>query len=144
METLKSQYVVQKAGQPFGRFVNRPSIEYTGRGEDLCCFAWNGRYFRSSIEDVKKQCEAFAAMVNGTNDEEGESGNVGDLECMWGLAFDDAGETFGWSPSEDWPFPCFVFDELGPGTDCYDRFGEKVWLISIPAEARPYECYWEV
>lgn len=140
---IQSQYVVQKAGQPFGRFVNRPSVEYTGRGDDLCCFAWNGRYFRSSIDDVKKQCAAFAAMVNGTNDEEGEPGSIADLEIMWGLIFDDSVKRFGWSPSENWAYPCFTFDELGPGTECYDRFGEKVWLISIPEDASPYECYWE-
>ncbi len=140
----QSQYVVQKAGQPFGRFVNRPSVEYTGRGNDLCCFAWNGRYFRSSKTDVIAQCDEFVKKVNGTGNDDGDYGNIGDLETMWGLFADDAGERFGWAPSEDWPYPCFTYDNLGPGTNLYDQFGEEIFLISIPPEASPYECYWEV
>lgn len=144
MSPVRAQYVPQKAGTPFGRFVNRPSVEYTGRGNDLCCFAWNGRYFRSSIADVKAQCDEFVKKINGTEKDDGDYGSVGDLEAMWGLFADDSGERFGWAPSDEWAFPCFTYDICSRGTNLFDQFGEDVFLISIPPEASPYECYWEV
>lgn len=135
-----SMYVPQRCGEPRGSFVNRPSIEYTGRGDDLICFAWNCRYFRSSREDVQKQCEKFVSLIT---DEE-DIGSIALLEEMFGIIPDDAGEAFGWSSSEDWPYPCFTFEDCGPGTQLYEQFGERVLMVSIPPEANPYGCYWEV
>lgn len=144
MSPIRSQYVPRKSGEVKHPFLNRPSVEYTGRGNDLICFAWNARYFRSSIDDVKKGCNKLVELANGTDGIDGDYCNVGTLEDLWGLYVDDSGERFGWAPGDDWPYPCFTYDILGPGTAAYDAFGENVFLVSIPPEASPYECYWEV
>ena len=144
MNPVCSQYVVQRAGKPFGKLMNRPSVEYTGRGNDLICFAWNGRFFRSSIENVKECCDKLVKMANGTDGSDVDTVNVGTLEDLWGIVVDDSGESFGWAPGDDWAYPCFTYDILGQGTHAYDLFGEDVFLVSIPTDARPYECYWEV
>lgn len=141
---LSSKYVPHVAEKPWGSFVNRPSIEYTGRGDQLVCFAWNCRYFRSSWDDVKAQGQRVVAMANGTNDDDGSPVNINTFQDAWGITCDDSGERFGWSPSEDWPFPCLTYDICGKGTMLYDQFKEDVLLVSIPTEASPYECYWEV
>lgn len=139
-----SMYVPQRCGEPRGPYVNRPSVEYTGRGNDLICLAWNCRYFRSSRDDVKKQCKKVVDLVNGDGEEDGEPISISKLEDMLGIMPSDSGEAFGWSPSEDWPYPCFTFEDCGPGTGLYEQFGERVLMISIPPEANPYGCYWEV
>lgn len=144
MKVCVSRHVPQKCGEPRGPMINRPSIEYTGHGNDLCCFAWNGRYFRADREWVKEGCKKVVELVNGKDGEEGDYANVNTVQDFWGITCDDSGERFGWAPSEEWPYPCFTFDDCGPGTYLYDQFGETVFLISIPTEASPYECYWEV
>lgn len=143
---LESKHVPRKCGPPMGPMFNRPSIEYTGRGNKLVCFGWNCRYFRSDWDDVRKQCDIFTSIANGNPSEgnDGEYVNVGELEQMWGIVPDDAGEHCGWAPSDDYAFPCFVFEVCGKGTGLYDKFGEEVLLVSIPPEAYPYEWYWEV
>lgn len=141
----ESKHVPQRCGAPRGSMLNRPSIEYTGYGNDLVCFAWNGRYFRASEDWVRKGCGKIVDIVNGNGEDiEGDYANVNTLQDLWGIECDDSGERFGWSPSDEWPFPCFTFDWCGQGTSLYDKFGERVLLVSIPPQASPYECYWEV
>lgn len=139
----KSKYVPQKCGMPSGPMINRPSIEYTGRGNVLCKLAWNARLFRSDPEDVMKQCGAVAKLVNGTDEEDGEPVNLNAINQRLGIVPADADEFRGWSPDDTTAFPCFVYDWLGPGTEDYERFGEKVFLVSIPVEATPIERYWD-
>ena len=139
-----SCHVVQKGGDPRGPMINRPSIEYTGRGNTLCCFAWNGRFFRSNEEDVREQCRKLVNIANGDEEHDPDYVNINTLMDFWGLFCDDSGERFGWAPDEGWPYPCFTFEWLDKGTSTYDKFGERVFLISIPPEASPYECYWEI
>lgn len=140
----KSKYVPQKCGMPSGPMINRPSIEYTGRGNVLCCFAWNFRLFRSDPEDVKKNCQKIVALANGDENDDGEYVNLNSVNEACGISFAGSDERRGWAPVDDWPFPCFTYDWLGPGTELYEKFGEKVFLVSIPPEAEPYECYWEL
>ena len=140
---VQARYVPRRCGDPIGLF-NRPSVEYTGRGNELCCLAWNGRYFRSSEADVRKACDKVVKACNGNEEEDGCPVSIGDLEAELGILVDDSATRFGWSPDEDYNYPCFVYEKCGPGTYLYDLFKEPVLLISIPEPASPMEYYMEV
>lgn len=143
---IESRYVPTKCGEPVGYF-NRPSVEYTGHGNDLICFGWNGRYFRASEDWVRNGCDIIIRKCNGTYDSEdgeGEPVGVKDLENVWGLCGDDPSYIFGWSPSEEYPYPCFTFEWLKEGSYLYDVFKEPVLFVGIPNEAMPTEYYMEV
>ena len=143
---IESRYVPTKCGEPIG-FFNRPSVEYTGHGNDLICFAWNGRYFRAGEEWVRKGCDTIIKMCNGFYDPEngeGEAVSIRDLEAEWGLVSDDPASIFGWTPVEGYTYPHFTFDWQKEGTYLYDVFKEPVLLVSIPHEAWPIEYYMEV
>ena len=140
---VQARNVPRKCGEPIGWF-NRPSVEYTGRGNELCCFAWNGRYFRSSEADVRRACDKIVQLCNGNEHEDGEPVGVSDVEYEWGLIPDDAARRYGWPGNEEYSYPCFVYERCGPGTYLYDIFKEDVLLISIPEPANPMEYYMEV
>lgn len=141
---VQSKHVPQKCGEPRGPMFNRPSVEYTGRGNTIIFDGWGGRIFRSDVEDVKAGCEKLVQLVKGDGPEGGECANYNTLYSYWGIEKTDMGERDGWAPDEEWEHPDFVYTWLGPGTDLYDKFGEKVFLVEPQIDAFPYSCYWEV
>ena len=143
MAIVQARVVPRKCGEPIGWF-NRPSIEYTGRGNTLFCLAWNGRYFRSSEADVRRGCAEITKRCNGTEEEDGEPVSIADLENELGIRPDDAGYRTGWPSNENYSYPCFTFEWCGEGTYLYDVFGENVLMIVIPELATPIDCYMEV
>ena len=147
-----AKHVVSKCGPPMGKYMNRPSIEYTGSGDQLCYDAWGGRWFRASIEAVNEGIRFIQeAYVDSIQDIEENSGygkllNYNDLYNVWNISDTLPGGLWGWSPSEDWRVD-MTFEttlvEVGEH-ELADKMGESIYIIEPGANSLPIECYMEV
>ena len=147
-----AKHVVSKCGPPMGKYMNRPSIEYTGSGDQLCDDAWGGRWFRASIEAVNEGIRFIQeAYVDSIQDIEENRGygkllNYNDLYNVWNISDTLPGGLWGWSPSEDWRVD-MTFEttlvEVGEH-ELADKMGESVYIIEPGANSLPIECYMEV
>lgn len=144
-----AKYVSKHCGTPKGPFANRPSVEYTGYGNQLFFDAWGGRFFRSNEDQVRHACDNFIQMYQDSCEEESKGGigvwmNYNHLYALLGIQTTDFGNAFGISPSEDYRMEIgFNIEELGPGTTLYDQMREEVILVE-PDHWCPYAEYWEV
>lgn len=142
MTEVDSRYVERRASNPMPPYFNRPTVQYTGLGCDLVLLDWNACWLRTSAEFSKETCKTFIELVNGTDEEEGEVLGLDDLDDMLQMKWIpscDAG--LGWTNNENYPYPCFIYEECGEGTNIYNVFNEPVLIISIPELARPYRDY---
>ncbi len=144
-EKKTAYYVIQKAGTPAGPMINRPSIEYTGKGNLLCCDGWGNRYFRANEEWVREGCEKLKSMLRGdeANGIEGDWVNYSILYKLWGIDDSVMGYADGWSPTETKSIE-FVFTMCGEDTEFYKKFGEPVFLIEPDSWSFPYKDYMEI
>ena len=139
---IPAKHVPYRCGDPRGPMVNRPSVEYTGHGNDLIYDGYGGRIFRANEKWVRDGCEKF---VKRYTDGDGDWVNYNDLYKLWGIEETDFGAKYGYSPSEDWFVDLeFSFTWLEPKTELYDKFGEKVLVVEPKQGCFPMECYWEV
>lgn len=143
---LPSFIMPLRSEPPSSPYFNKPSVEYTGRGNDLIFDGWAGRWFRSSSEDVVEGCHEIERRVNGsgTGEEDGEYANYDSLYEVWGIETTDQGMCHGWSPANDYVHPAFTFTWCGPGSKLYDKFQERVFLVEPAYDAFPYDYYQEV
>ena len=142
---VHSRHVPYRCGTPRGPMINRPSVEYTGHGTDLVYDGFGGRIFRASEDWVRKGCDAFIRRYTCDGEDEGNFVNYSDLYKIWNIEESDFGYRFGYSPSEDYRVNIeFVFTWLGPGTDLYDKFGERVLVVEPKMGCYPYEEYMEL
>ena len=144
-----AKHVATRGGPPRGKYMNRPSIEYTGSGDQLCYDSWVGRWFRSSIEAVEEGIQFFREMYyeqpNYPCEWDGNYVNYNDLYNLLNVTVSDLGDRYGYSPSDDYLVPNLTFSTtlVQPGeNDLADKMGESVYIIE-PDEA-PFECYREV
>jgi hypothetical protein len=148
----KAKHVASKCGPPRGKYMNRPSIEYSGTGDQLCYDAWGGRWFRASIEAVNEGIQFLRdAYVDGIQEIEEGTGygkllNYNDLYNVWNISDTLPGGLWGWSPSEDWRVDMefiTVLAEVGEH-DLADKMGESVYIIEPAGNSLPFESYMEV
>ena len=133
-----------KCGQAIGPMINRPSVEYTGHGNLLVFDGWAGRWFRANEKWVRDGVEKFIADYKG-DESGGDWVNYNDLYRNWGLEVVDCGAKFGYSPDEEYKQELnFEFTMCGPGTNLYEKMGEKVLLVEPSWDSMPWEGYMEV
>ena len=148
----RAKHVVSKCGPPMGKYMNRPSIEYTGSGDQLCYDAWGGRWFRASIEAVNEGIQFIQeAYIDGIQEVEEGHGygkwlNYNDLYNVWNISDTILGGVWGWSPSEDYrvsmQFNATLY--LVGQHELADKMGESVYIIEPEANSLPMEYYTEV
>ena len=139
---IKAKHVPTKGGPPIGKFMNRPSIEYTGSGDQLCYDGWGGRWFRASIEAVKEGIQFLRESYV-----DGDCPNYNDLYKLWNMCQTELGAQFGWSSSEDYLCDMdFLVTLYQVGEHDYaDKMGESVLIIEPdPRTSLPFEGYLEV
>lgn len=144
-----ARHVATRGGPPRGKYMNRPSIEYSGSGDDLFYEAWGGRWFRASLKAVEEGIQFFREMYYESPDAPSEwDGNYvsyNDLYSLWNISVSDFGGRNGYSPSEDYRVDNldFTITFFKPGEhELADKMGESVYIIE-PNEV-PYESYMEV
>lgn len=140
----KSKHIVSKCGPPMGKYMNRPSIEYSGSGDQLCFDGWGGRWFRASIDAVK---EGIQMLRDGYAD--GNPMCYNDLYNFWNICDTDMGAYYGWPVSIEDEFYCdmeFIVELYEVGHhDLADKMGESVLVIEPdPRTSLPIEHYMEV
>ena len=153
MKKGTARHVAMRCGPPMGKYMNRPSVEYTGSGDQLCYDGFGGRWFRASIEAVDEGIKFFKELYFGDPDVnkiqkeevgfEGNYVNYNDLYRLWNITESDFGDLYGYSPSEDYACNLELKTTLLTiGNDSIaDKMGESVYVIEpIPA---PYESYRE-
>ena len=132
----KARYVSVRCGTPMGPLVNRPTIEYTGHGNLLCCDGWGGRLFRASKEWVQKGIDKFLKDYNECDGWFPYS----NLYKNWGLEFYDLGIKFGYSSDETYKQDVqFEQTMYGPGSGLYEKFGEVVLLVEPRYDSMPWD-----
>lgn len=143
-----ARHVATRGGPPRGKYMNRPSIEYTGSGDQLCYDAFGGRWFRASIEAVKEGIQFFREMYyevpEGPHEFDGNYVGYNDLYGLWNVTVTDFASDYGYSPSEQAYVDdlTWTLNLVNPGeNELADKMGESV-LIIIPDEA-PWACYME-
>ena len=139
---IKAKHVPTKGGPPIGRFMNRPSIEYSGSGDQLCYDAWGGRWFRASIEAVKEGIQFLRESYA-----DGNYPCFNDLYSLWNICQTELGSQFGWSSSEDYMCDMdFIVNLYEVGEHDYaDKMGESVLIIEPdPRTSLPFESFLEV
>ena len=135
-----------KCGVPKSVHQFQPSVELTGRGNELFYDSYGGRWFRSSYEAVKECNEKFV--------EEYEDGSVlsySDWYELQGMALSDFGYQYGYSPSEDWKVDLkFSMTRMAPeefnrSCDWHTyNIHESVTVVGPEGTCLPFEAYWEV
>lgn len=73
------------------------NITYTGDGEQLIYDAWNGRYFKSSQQEIDKKINMLNKRMCRTKD----ACTANDLYEILGLPPVDKGDDFGWYYNQD-------------------------------------------
>ena len=141
---IKSCAVAMRAGMPtFEQFL-RPSIEYTGFGNQLCFEGYGGRWFRSSEERVRDAVDIFCMeLANGNYI------NFNDLYANLGIEQTHFGAQWGYSPDVDsgWGYSTIRFDvTLVDDLDheLVRKMGESILIIEPDFDCYPIECYLEV
>ena len=139
-----ASHIIMKAGKPYGPDINRPTVEYTGKGNLLCYDTYAGRAFRSSEEAVRKECELFIDTYTGVEGEDGKYVSWADLHELWGIIPTTFDIVWGYSPDPDWRVDMtFDIQLCGPGTSLYEIFGEPVLVIEPGMYSMPIEGYLE-
>ena len=137
----KSIVVPIQSEPPTSIFFNRPSIEYTGFGNDIVFDAWSGRYFYSCEDAVRRGCEHVIDLYKGDSYSDGQEVNYNDLYLAWNIETSDFGSINRWNPvRDDGRVPNFVYSWCGPGTSLYDKFNERVLLVEPDIESFPEYC----
>lgn len=144
MSKVKAKHSVTKCGPPMGKYMNRPSIEYTGSGDQLCYDGWGARWFRASEKAVR---EGIQMLRDGYSD--GNIMNYNDLYNFWNMTDSDMGAYFGWPVSVEDEFYCdmdFIVEIVQPGEhELADKMGESVLIVEPdPRTSLPMESYMEV
>lgn len=138
---IRSRHVPSRCGEPRGPMINRPSVEYTGHGNDLIYDGWGGRMFRASEKWVRQGCDN---LIQKYTEDGGDWCNYNDLYHFWNIEDTDAGARDGWSPSKDWRVELvFIYTWLDGGP-LFDKFGERVLVVEPDPRCFPYESYQEV
>ena len=118
-----------------------PSVEETGRGDQLCYETHFGRWFRSSEVDVRRQLERFSDDFNN-----GRCMAYNLLYHLLGLSYSAVGERFGYPGNPDYYDEPFQYDAsllegwTPPGYD--GPINESVLVIDIYTS--PMEGWLEV
>ena len=132
-------YIV--CGPPTGKWVNKPSVEYSGYGDLLCLECWGVRYFRSDYNAVKEQIERFIEWYTCEN----QYLSYNDLYNLFGISESTMGGNYGYAPSVDYRIEMsFELTLCGRGTKLYEEMGEKVLLIEPSHGSEPFEGFMEV
>lgn len=138
---LEARHVPIRGGRPRGKMINRPSVEYTGNGNQLIYDGWGGRIFRSSEEKVKEGCDLLCEQNAD------DYCNYNDLYANWEIMQSDFGAKFGWTPSDNEDYGRkieFTFTWCDEGSELYDKFGERVLCVEPIWDCMPYESYFEL
>jgi len=132
-----ARHVATRGGPPMGKYMNRPSIEYTGSGDQLCYDGFGGRWFRASIEAVQEGIHFFREMYYEVPDSphefEGNYVSYNDLYGLWNIEVSILGDEYGYSPSEQAKIDDLTFTTVlvKPGeNDIADKMGESVYIIT--------------
>lgn len=149
MGYLGSKLWPTKAHHPKISVTYKPSIELTGKGDQLCYDAYGGRWFRSSCEAVGEAVEFFMDEY-----ERGNRLNYNDLYALLGISQTAFGYQYGYSPDEsyrvDMNFTLAIIkkEDLHYYTQdfgtIWGEMDEDILLIEPDPKALPFESYWEV
>ena len=131
-----ADYIALEGGKPYGPHINRPTIEYTGKGNLLCFLGYSGRLFRSSEEAVRKDCEWFIDLYK-----DGEDAYLNDFFKKLNIEPTDFGAEFVFL-QDNKVCPKFVFTMCGRGTNLYEKLGEPVFMIEFDIETMPTADGW--
>lgn len=134
------------------------TIEDTGNGDDLFIDEWSGRVFKSSVEHVQ-------AGIDKINDERDEGMDLpfserpdvnfpiatayNDFYVAWDLEPTGLGATFGFPASDDWydsrriDFKIITLDQKDMDPVMWERYGQRIHLISLNPDYYPMACYLE-
>lgn len=114
-----------------------PSIESTGKGDQICLEGFSGRWFRSSKEEVEKQIRTFNERWREELKAYGFAYTcLNDLYSLLGIQTTHLGWHFGWSSemSEEEDLLSYSMIDLENG------LGEVIVIEPIDC---PYECWME-
>ena len=133
IETYKSKIVPIRYEPPDSIYFQRPSIEYTGHGNDIVLDGWGGRWFCASEEWVRKGCQEICSLYNN-----GSRVNYNDLYVRWNIETTDFGSISVYDPISDTTrAPKFTYSWCGPGSRLYDKFNRRVLLVEPEYDAFP-------
>lgn len=113
-----------------------PSVEETGRGDELCLEAYSGRWFRSSKEAVDRAVEEFQKMHD-----DGYYLSMNDLYILLGIVETRFGHDYGF-PANDEYFEKHIVVDVDYYEGVKEKFGEPVLVIDILTG--PIECWQEL
>lgn len=134
------------------------TIEETGHGDEIFIDEWSGRVFKSSVEHV----QAGIDKVNDERDEgmelpfsDGKDVNFpiatayNDFYNAWDIEPTGLGATFGYPASDDWynsrriDFKIITLDQKDMDPVMWERYGQRIHLISLNPDYYPMACYLE-
>lgn len=134
------------------------TIEETGEGEDIFIDEWSGRVFRSSPEAVKKAWDS----INARRDEglDLPFSDDGDMNIPEAIPYNDIfialnlepsgiGHQFGYPANDDlyshreipYEIQRLEFDDMDESQK--KRYGEGIYVVHIPSDYYPMECWAE-
>lgn len=132
-----ARHVATRGGPPIGKYMNRPSVEYTGSGDQLCYDTFGGRWFRASIKAVDEGIQFFREMYYDVPENPSECNlnyaSYNDLYGLWNVKASIFGEEYGYPPSDILGNDSITFTTVlvNPGeNDIADQVGESVYLIT--------------
>ena len=134
------------------------TIEETGHGDEIFIDEWSGRVFKSSVEHVQ-------AGIDKVNDERDEGMELpfserpdvnfpiatayNDFYSAWDIETTGLGATFGYPASDDWydsrriDFKIITLDQKDMDPVMWERYGQRIHLISLNPDYYPMACYLE-
>jgi hypothetical protein len=137
---LRSMVVPMRSEPPDSRFFKQPSVEETGHGHQLVLEGYGCRWFRASEKWVRDGCDKVIEKYNS-----GKTINFNDFYIEWNIDTSTFGAQVGWPASFDWRKDIeFTYTMCGPGSELYNKFGEKVLLVEPVWDSLPYVDYMEV
>lgn len=113
------------------------SVEETGFGNDLCYFAYTGRWFHSSYDVVMEQLRFFNEELTEYID---ACACVADLYAILNLNLDQVSKKLGWAPGwyDEKEGVMFNVKKVDQWTDTYGRLHDtSVIVISIDYRTQP-------
>ena len=161
VKTEFAQATVEKKAnekpKPFTMWKSQ-TIEETGHGDEIFIDEWGGRVFKSSMEHV----QAGIIKVNTERDEgmdlpfaDGKEVNFpvatafNDFYIAWDIEPTGLGASFGYPASDDWynsrtiEFEIITLEQKDMDPVMWERYGQRIHLISLDPDYYPMAAYLE-